>query len=266
MNFRPPGASAQTDFSNLRTQAGSAVDASTHCVVAGGGSPSKIAARFCGNANPRQTILDTGRDRLSEPDRIKPDPIPRIPDNPEASEVPMKMTRQTLMLSTAVAAAIALSACGKSNEPTSPNPSVPPPSATAAPPPMAAPPTAPPPASTAAMPAASTSAAVRFSSVEIGSSVDADNMIRTTATSFAPKDSIYASVETVGSGHATLAAKWTNQEGQTVHEDSKVLDAMGPQTTTFMISKPEGFPAGDYKVEISLDGKPVASKDFSVKK
>ncbi|HZX70841.1 MAG TPA: hypothetical protein VFE77_08475 [Rhodanobacter sp.] len=50
-----------------------------------------------------------------------------------------------------------------------------------------------------------------------------------------------------------------------MHEDSKMLDTMGAQTTAFMISKPDGFPTGNYKVEISLDGKPVAGKDFSVK-
>jgi hypothetical protein len=173
----------------------------------------------------------------------------------------MKTTRQPLILATALAAALALSACGKSSEPASSIPSTPPPSTTAMTPPMT-----PSPSATTAMPASAASAAVSFSSVEIGSSVDANNKIQATGTSFAPKDSIYASVETVGSGHATLAAKWTYDGGQTVHEDSKVLDTLGAQTTAFMISKPDGFPVGDYKVEISLDGKPVASKDFSVKK
>ncbi len=175
----------------------------------------------------------------------------------------MKTTRQPLILAAALAAALALSACGKSNEPASP--SAPPPGATAMTPPVT-PPMAPPPSATAAMPGGDVSTAVSFSSLEIGASVDANNNIRANSTSFAPKDSIYASVETVGSGHATLAAKWTFDGDQTVHEDSKMLDTMGSQTTAFMISKPDGFPVGDYKVDISLDGKPVASKDFSVKK
>lgn len=178
----------------------------------------------------------------------------------------MKTTRQPLMLAAALAAVLALSACGNSNEPASPMPPAPPPSATTMAPPMTPPPMTPSPASTAAMPAGDASAAVSFSSAELGSSVDANNKVHTVGTRFAPKDHIYASVETVGSGHATLAAKWIYNGGQTVHEDSKVLDTMGAQTTAFMISKPDGFPAGDYKVEISLDGKPVASKDFSVKK
>ena len=178
----------------------------------------------------------------------------------------MKTTRQPLMLAAALTAALALSACGKSSEPASPIPTAPPPSATAIAPPMTPPPMTPSSASTAAMPAGDASAVVSFSSAELGSSVDANNKVHTVGTSFAPKDDIYASVETVGNGHATLAAKWTYSDGQTVHEDSKTLDTMGAQTTAFMISKPDGFPAGDYKVEISLDGKPVASKDFSVKK
>ncbi len=172
----------------------------------------------------------------------------------------MKTNRRILVLATAMGAALALSACGKSDQSASPVPSTPPPSATAMAPPMT-----PPPSSMPGMQADS-AADLTFSSVELGSSVDASNMIRASGTSFAPSDNIYAAVQTVGTGNATLAAKWTYQDGQTVHEDSKTLDTMGPQTTAFMISKPDGFPAGDYKVEISLDGQPVASKDFSVKK
>src|SRR3546814_2322018 len=116
----------------------------------------------------------------------------------------------------------------------------------------------------AGTPAADASAMVMFTSLELGSTVDASNKIAASGTSFAPKDTIYASIDTSGSGTATLAAKWTYQDGQTVHEDSKVLDTSGPATTAFMISKPSGFPAGNYKVDISLNGNPVASKDFSL--
>ncbi|CAM5633917.1 hypothetical protein [Rhodanobacter lindaniclasticus] len=173
----------------------------------------------------------------------------------------MKMTRQPLILAASLAAVLALTACGKQDEPASPVPATPPPAATA---PVAMTPA---PASTAGMgmPGGEASAMVSFASVELGSTVDAGNKIAASGTSFAPKDTIYASVDTSGSGTATLAAKWTYQDGQTVHEDSKTLDATGPETTAFMISKPDGFPAGNYKVDISLNGTQVASKDFSVK-
>ena len=169
----------------------------------------------------------------------------------------MKMTRQPLILAASLAAMLALSACGKKEEATAPAPSTTPPAAA----------TAPAPAATTAMgmPASDMPVAVTVGSVELGSTVDANHKVLASGTSFAPKDTIYASVDTGGSGTATLAAKWTYQDGQTVHEDSKTLDAKGPETTAFMISKPGGFPVGNYKVEISLNGNQVASKDFSVK-
>ncbi|WP_266170273.1 hypothetical protein [Dyella subtropica] len=48
-------------------------------------------------------------------------------------------------------------------------------------------------------------------------------------------------------------------------EDSKSFAPIGPTTTGFEISKPDGWPAGNYKVEISLSGQPAGSKDFSEK-
>jgi hypothetical protein len=172
----------------------------------------------------------------------------------------MKMTRQPLILLASLTAVLALSACGKNNESTAPAPSATPPAAATAPAPAA-----PAPSSTAPMAMNNAPAGVTFSSVELGSTVDANNKILASGTSFAPKDSIYASIDTSGSGNAALAVKWTYQDGQVVHEDSKTLNATGPETTAFMISKPGGFPAGNYKVDISLNGNQVASKDFSVK-
>ncbi|GGY32312.1 hypothetical protein GCM10008098_27210 [Rhodanobacter panaciterrae] len=115
------------------------------------------------------------------------------------------------------------------------------------------------------MPASDAPAAVTFGSVELGSTVDASNKILASGSSFAPSDTIYASVDTSGSGTATLAATWSDQDGKTVHEDSKTLNSSGPETTAFMISKPSGFAAGNYKVDISLNGSQVASKDFSIR-
>ena len=75
-----------------------------------------------------------------------------------------------------------------------------------------------------------------------------------------------AAVSTTGAAsNATLGAKWTYQDGQTVNDSSQTIAPTGPAVTTFHISKPDGWPAGNYKVEISLDGNAVSSKDFSVK-
>lgn len=167
----------------------------------------------------------------------------------------MKYTHPSLILTASLAAALALGGCGKKDDSASQVPSTPPPDiSTPATPPAAM------------APAAEANASeVRFSSMQLGSTIDANNKISASGDSFAPRDSIYAEVDTAGSGNATLAAKWTYQDGQTVHEDSKTLDPTGPQTTVFMINRPSGFPAGNYKVDISLDGRQVASKDFSIK-
>jgi len=172
----------------------------------------------------------------------------------------MKMITQPLVLVVSVAAALALGACNKTNDSvsTSGTPS----SATTAPPSTAAPAPMPP----AMAPAgAATAGAVSVTSVDVGTSVDAANRVTAAGSSFAPKDDIYASVVTNGSGQAKLDARWTFQDGQVVNEDSKTIDASGEQATTFKINKPGGFPPGNYKVEISLNGNMVSSKDFSVK-
>lgn len=167
----------------------------------------------------------------------------------------MKHMHSPVILAASLAAALMLGGCNKHDDSTAQVPSAPPPDIST--------PAVPP---TTTMPAAEAGASqVTLSSVQLGSTIDANNKIVASGDTFAPRDSIYAEVDTAGSGQATLAAKWSYQDGQTVHEDSKTLDASGAQTTVFMINRPSGFPAGNYKVDISLDGRQVASKDFSVK-
>ena len=122
-------------------------------------------------------------------------------------------------------------------------------------------------ADTAAVaPAPATPEAFAISEVTLGKAIDADKRVASPSTTFGPKDTIYASVATTGSASSkTLTAKWTFQDGQTVHEESRDLNLTGDGTTAFQISKPDGFPPGRYKVEISLDGSVVQSKEFEVK-
>jgi hypothetical protein len=161
----------------------------------------------------------------------------------------IKQRSQQFTLIAAMAGALALSACGKKEEPAPP------------PPPAAAPAPAPTPP-----PAAPVAAPVAVASVDLGSAVGPDQKITTATTAFAPKDTIYAAVSTTGAAaNAVLNAKWTYQDGQTVNESNQTIAPSGPAVTSFHISKPDGWPAGNYKVEISLNGQSVASKDFSVK-
>ena len=179
---------------------------------------------------------------------------------------------------------LALSACGKNEQPanqpaassTAPAPAStaaakPAPAATAAPTPAATAP-APAPASTAASASAAAPATEGFqvSNVTLGDVVSSDHKVKKEVTSFAPNQkTIYVSVDTTGSTPgATLNAKWSYLEGngQVVTSTSQSIIADGPATTTFRVQNPNLWPEGKYKVDISLDGKQVQSKTFEVKK
>jgi hypothetical protein len=163
----------------------------------------------------------------------------------------MNPVRSSLsLIALGLAGAVLIAACGKKEE------NAPPPVATT-PPPAA-------PATTMTPPAAP--AGVAVTSVDLGTAVGPDQKVTSPTTTFGPKDTIYAAVSTSGSAtNATLGAKWSYQDGQTVNDSSQTIAPTGPAVTTFHISKPDGWPAGNYKVEISLDGKAVSSKDFEVK-
>jgi hypothetical protein len=104
----------------------------------------------------------------------------------------------------------------------------------------------------------------------LGSAVNAEHQVTRAGNSFATNDkTIYASVATEGStGGATLNAKWSYLEGQgqLVSSISQSIATDGPAITTFKVQNPDLWPEGKYKVEISLDGKPVAKQDFQIRK
>jgi hypothetical protein len=122
----------------------------------------------------------------------------------------------------------------------------------AAPPPTTAPPGAP-------------AEVVRVTEVQVGNALGADKRVTAPMEAFTKKDTIFASVVTEGkASSAELAARWTFQDGQLVNETKRSIAPMGTDVTEFSIQKPDGWPAGDYKVEIALNGKPVQSKTFKV--
>ena len=144
--------------------------------------------------------------------------------------------------------AVALAACGKKDE---------------APAPVVAP--APAPVVVAPAPAPMVESA-SFAGVSVGNSVDASQNVAAPMTTFAPGDTIYASVMTKGAApNAAIAVRWTFGDGQLIDESSQSIVPTGAAITTFHIAKPEGWPVGKYKVDVSLDGKPVGSQEFEVK-
>ena len=99
--------------------------------------------------------------------------------------------------------------------------------------------------------------------VDLGSAVGDDNRISTPTTTFAGGYTIHASIATDGATAGTLTAKWTYQDGQVVDTQEKSIPA-GAQVTDFSITKPDGWPAGTYKLEISQNGMVVQTREFEV--
>jgi len=106
---------------------------------------------------------------------------------------------------------------------------------------------------------------VRVTEVEIGSAIGPDKRVTAPTRSFAPTDTFYVSVATEGTAaSADLRARWTYEDGQVLDDSTQSIAPTGPAVTEFHLSKPDGWPAGGYQVEILLDGGPVGTESFSV--
>lgn len=154
-----------------------------------------------------------------------------------------------LLVLAAVAAPLALGACKRSETTsTAPAPEASP--QVESPPPAAAPAPAP----------------FRVTSVEVGNAIGADKRVTTPTTTLRPEDTIYASVASDGAAPSvTLTARWTYQDGQLVDETTQTIAPDGPAASEFHVSKPDGWPAGRYQVEILADGKSVGTKQFEIR-
>lgn len=79
-------------------------------------------------------------------------------------------------------------------------------------------------------------------------------------------DTFYVAVETSGSAaDVTMVARWTGPE-DTEAEASKTLSPKGPTITTFEAHPPGGrWPAGDYRVEILVNGISQGTRELNAR-
>jgi hypothetical protein len=121
-------------------------------------------------------------------------------------------------------------------------------------------------AAPASTPPVAAVAPFRVTAIALGSAIDAGKNVSAPTEVFAAGDTIYAVIASDGaSPSVTLAAKWTYEDGQLVNETSQAIAPTGPAATEFHIAKPDGWPAGKYKVEITANGALAGSKEFEVR-
>ena len=99
--------------------------------------------------------------------------------------------------------------------------------------------------------------------LQVGRALNVDHTIAVHTTRFKPDNTIYASVLTDRTGSSTILARWS-YAGRVISETQKQVSYKGQAATEFHFESADRFPEGGYKVEIFVDGEPVASRDFRV--
>lgn len=99
--------------------------------------------------------------------------------------------------------------------------------------------------------------------IQTGKSLNSDHSIGTHAATFHPNDPMYVSVLTNGRGKGTITVKWTfaGRELQTL---TKKVSYNGQAATDFRFVAADGFPAGDYSIEVTVDGKVIETRRVKV--
>ncbi|MCC6766708.1 MAG: hypothetical protein IT293_18775 [Deltaproteobacteria bacterium] len=104
--------------------------------------------------------------------------------------------------------------------------------------------------------------------ITTGRELASDGRIRDDARTnmFWTTDTFYVAVQTDGSAdNVTMVARWSGPENAKA-EVSKTLSPKGPTTTTFEAPPPDGrWPAGDYQVEILVNGGSQGTRDLNTR-
>lgn len=104
---------------------------------------------------------------------------------------------------------------------------------------------------------------LKSSAIQLGRGLNADKTVTGFTTRFKPTDTIYVAVLTDAAGASTVKARWL-YAGRVVSEPERHVTYQGPASTEFHLQNTNGFPPGEYSVELFLDGQAVGSRSFRV--
>ena len=106
----------------------------------------------------------------------------------------------------------------------------------------------------------------RIAGLLLGNALDGDQLVRADREVFAPKDTVYASVMSVGAHPGLrLQATWVAPDGSTIAKTDQPIAPEGPAATTFHIANPDGGPPGAYELRLAINGHPIQGRKFEVK-
>lgn len=104
---------------------------------------------------------------------------------------------------------------------------------------------------------------LRVDTIQLGRSLNPDNSVASHTSTFKHNDTVYVAVLTADKGKGTIVAKWS-YGGRVIDEPKKDVSYNGAAATEFHLQSAGGFPPGEYKVEIFVDGAPAGSRSFRV--
>ena len=108
---------------------------------------------------------------------------------------------------------------------------------------------------------------LHVTNVMIGKHIGEGNRVTEPTFQFAPTETVYVSVGTVGSPpKVALSAHFTNQKGEVVDSSAKTIQPKGRENTELHAARAKGWAPGAYRITIYADGDSVDSKTFAVRK
>jgi len=106
-------------------------------------------------------------------------------------------------------------------------------------------------------------APLSLANIQLGRSLNPDRSVASITTLFKSSETVYVSVQTNEAASGTVGVKWMFGT-QVIDEPTKPVSYDGPASTEFHLQNSGGFPAGDYSVEIFIDGLSVGKRTFKV--
>jgi hypothetical protein len=104
---------------------------------------------------------------------------------------------------------------------------------------------------------------LQVATLQLGRSLNPDNSVGTHTTRFKPDETIYVSLLSEEPGEGTVTVRWIFG-GQVVSEAMREVSYLRPAATEFHLQNSGGFPEGEYRVEILVNGQPAGSREFRV--
>ena len=99
--------------------------------------------------------------------------------------------------------------------------------------------------------------------IQTGKSLNSDHSIGVHAASFHPNDTMYVSVLSNGRGKGTITVKWS-LGGQVLQTLTKKVSYNDQAATDFRFEAADGFPVGDYSIDVIVDGKTIETRRVKV--